>query len=74
MLSLFTTPTYTSRFITIQFINSDFGFKLVEWLAGKPKGHAFLPSMFASVQFCLEQGLTLATPKMRETFEEDCRL
>lgn len=71
MPSLFCTPTYSSRFITVQYLSPEWGVKLVEWIAGKPQGHAWLPTMFEAVGWCLEQGLTLANPQMQTQFELD---
>lgn len=71
MPSIFCPPRYDGHFLTLQYISPIFGVKIIEWEYGKPKDHAWLPTMFEAVGWALGQGLTLATPVMQSVFERD---
>ena len=69
MIALFTTPQYTSTFISINLLGSDIRATL--WQFGKPRGHICYSTCFEAVHQCARSGFVLATPQMKEVFEND---
>lgn len=75
MPSLFLPSTgYTSTFLTVHFSFDEDKWRCTLWQFGKPRGHICFTTIMEALVRCLESGFKLASPEMRDIFEQDVLL
>lgn len=62
---------YNGQFVTIHFINDEWGWQLTCWEFGRAMGHKWYTGIIEALTEAFGLGLQLATPQMQQIFNDD---
>lgn len=69
--ALFCPALYNASFATLEYVDADWGWKLVIWVCGKAQGHAWYATIYEAVLAIVGQGWQWASEAMKAIFETD---
>lgn len=69
--TLFCPTRYNANFATLEYVDVEWGYKLVIWVCGKAQGHAWYATIYEAVLQIVSQGWQWASEAMKTIFEQD---
>lgn len=69
--ALFCPSKYSAEFATLEYIDAEWGWKIVIWQFGKPHGHAWYATIYEAVLAIVSNGWIWANEAMKAIFETD---